>query len=86
MKDPATGVDTNQVVWWHNWAWQPMPHRYFLTNNINQHFRKDGKATRNKQQVKIGDKLSAGQEIVINHLLFKLKTTTVTPTPEVANG
>jgi hypothetical protein len=78
MIDPATGIDTLRIRWLHNRVWHPLPHRYFLTNNINQEFRKQGKDVRNTEQKKISEQLQSGKEITINHILFKVESTTVT--------
>ena len=77
MIDPATGIDTKKVRWFHNQHWAEMPHRYFLTNNINQEFRKQGKnnAIRNKEQKQLSEQLQSGKEITVNNITFKVKGT-----------
>lgn len=72
MIDPATGIDTKNVRWFHNQHWAPMPHRYFLTNNINQEYRTKGKEVRNTKQKQISEQLQSGKEVTINHITFKL--------------
>lgn len=74
MIDPATGIDTRKIRWLHNQHWGEMPHRYFLTNNINQEFRKRGKDVRNTEQKKISEQLQSGKEVTINHITFKVST------------
>lgn len=75
MIDPATGIDTKKVRWFHNQHWAEMPHRYFLTNNINQEFRKQGKnnAIRNKEQKQLSEQLQSGKEIMVNNIIFKVE-------------
>lgn len=72
MIDPATGIDTDQVTWLHNQSWQKMPHKYFLTNNINQEYRKQGPAVRNVEQKKLSEELQQGNTITVNKITFKL--------------
>lgn len=75
MIDPATGIDTKNIRWLHNQAWQPMPHRYFLTNNINQEYRTRGKEVRNTEQKQLSEQLQSGKEVTINHITFKYEPT-----------
>ena len=73
MIDPATGIDTMKIRWLYNQKWSPMPHRYFLTNNINQEFRRVAKQVRNTEEKKLSEQLQSGKEITINHLVFKME-------------
>lgn len=79
MIDPATGIDTRKVRWFHNQHWAEMPHRYFLTNNINQQFHKQDKNIRNKEQKKYSEQLQSGKEVTINHITFKVNEDTQCP-------
>lgn len=72
MIDPATGIDTKNIRWFTNQHWAAMPHRYFLTNNINQQYRSQPRTTRNEEQKQLSEQLQSGKEVTINHITFKV--------------
>lgn len=77
MIDAIVGVRTDNIQWYHNGRWAPMPHRHFFGNNLREHFKKQ-KRHMPVEQRKVWSEyyrtaMIRSEVVHINNLIFKLK-------------
>lgn len=81
MIDPSIGVKTDVIQWFNNGVWKEMPHRYFFTNNLNEHFKHNNKhmpiVQRKVWTLLYRSYLLKHQAITLNHISFRVQPTTI---------